>query len=114
MKQHARWYRAVLAAVAVSIVLLAAPAIASAETAQVANWRRERIGDGRVLAASPLMLTAQRILSRGQATEAARAEVLAVMNSLAHEFLYVDVSLVDLDGSVLKRKGADSGEDCRK
>src|ERR1039457_7542074 len=52
--------------------------IASAEAAQVANWRHERIGDGRVLAASPLMRTAQRILSRGQTTEGDRAEVLAV------------------------------------
>jgi hypothetical protein len=78
-------------------------AIASVKTAQIANWRHERIGDGRVLAVSPLMRTIQRILARGQATEADRAEVLAVMSRLAHEFLYADASLVDLDGSVLIR-----------
>jgi len=78
-------------------------AIASVKTAQIANWRHERIGDGRVLAVSPLMRTAQGILSRGQATAAERADVLGVMSGLAREFLYADASLVDLDGSILIR-----------
>jgi PAS domain S-box-containing protein len=78
-------------------------AIASVKAAQIANWRHERIGDGRVLAVSPLMRTAQRILSRSQATEADQADVLAVMSRLASEFMYADASLVDLDGSVLIR-----------
>src|ERR1041384_3978491 len=54
-------------------------AIANAKADQLANWRRERIGDGRVLAASPLIPVARRILASGAVTEPDRASVLAMM-----------------------------------
>ncbi|MFY9723923.1 MAG: PAS domain S-box protein [Bryobacteraceae bacterium] len=75
-------------------------AIADFKTAQIANWRRERIGDGRVVAASPLMRSARRILSGQQPAKSDRADILAAMQALSREFLYSDATLVDLDGSV--------------
>ena len=38
-------------------------AIAKAQVNQIASWRRERLGDGRVLASSTTMRIAQRVLS---------------------------------------------------
>jgi len=78
-------------------------AIADFKTAQIANWRRERVGDGRVLTVSPLMRTAQRVLKNGRATEADRTDIRNVMGRLSHEFLYTDAILVDLNGTVVIR-----------
>ena len=66
-------------------------AIAEGKTTQIANWRRERLGDGRVLASSPLMRVAQRFLSTGVPTFAERADLSAVMTQLEKEFLYTGV-----------------------
>jgi len=85
-------------------------AIAAGKVAQIANWRGERLGDGRVLAVSPLMRSAQRVLSGGPGTEADRADILAVMKRLSHEFLYTDATLVDMDGSVHLRLNPDHTE----
>ena len=78
-------------------------AIADFKTEQIRNWRRERIGDGRVLAVSPLMRTAQRVLTGWQTTTADQTDIRNVMGRLSHEFLYTDATLVDLNGSVLIR-----------
>jgi len=85
-------------------------AIADFKTAQIANWRRERIGDGRVVAASPLMRSAQRILSGGHPAKGDRIDMLAMMQALSREFLYSDATLVDLDGSVRIRLHEDHAD----
>ena len=82
-------------------------AVADFKTAQIANWRRERIGDGRVVAASPLMRSAQRILSDEQPTKEDQTDILAMMQALSREFLYSDATLVDLDGLVHIRLNED-------
>jgi PAS domain S-box-containing protein len=77
-------------------------AIASVETIQIANWRRERLGDGRLLASFPEIRAAGSRLS-GVATPAERARLRSVMATLRLQFRYDDVSLVDAGGNVLLR-----------
>lgn len=75
-------------------------AIADFKGQQIANWRSERLGDGRVLAVSPVMAEAQRALTEARPAEPDRAAILAVMRRLSREFLYTDAAVVDLNGSV--------------
>ena len=75
-------------------------AVCDVEKSQIANWRRERIGDGRVLGSLAVMAIATRVLSSAVSREADRAELLDVLSRLAREFLYADAALVDLNGSV--------------
>ena len=75
-------------------------AIADAKTKQIANWRSERIGDGLVLASSPVMRSAARVLTARTATAADRADILRYLNGLAQAFYYSSAALVDLDGNV--------------
>ena len=75
-------------------------AVVETESAQVGNWRRERLADGRVLQASPLMATAGRALSAPRAEGNDRAELTLMLGRMAREFRYADISLVDADGSV--------------
>ena len=88
-------------------------AIADFKTAQIANWRRERIGDGRVLAVSPLMRCAERILSGGHTAETDRTDLLTAMGRLSREFQYIDAALVDLDGAVRIRLNEERDPDDR-
>jgi PAS domain S-box-containing protein len=75
-------------------------AIADAKTKQIANWRSERIGDGLVIASSPAMRIAQRILSGRTATAADRTDILRLFGGLARAFSYSSATLDDLDGNV--------------
>src|ERR1700693_4659621 len=75
-------------------------AIAAMKSAQIENWRAERIADGGVMAASPIMRTARRILAGAVATQADRADFMAVFQALEHQFLYSGGALVDLHGGV--------------
>jgi two-component system sensor histidine kinase UhpB len=78
-------------------------AIAEAKVTQIANWRRERLGDGRVQASSPTMEIARRVLSARSAAStdsADRAHLIQVMKQLELEFLYTGAFLVDRDGGI--------------
>jgi len=75
-------------------------AIVNFKAEQIANWRQERIGDGRVLAVSTLAARARRLLSEPQPRKADVAEITEVMATLSQKFSYTDGMLVDLDGSV--------------
>jgi len=75
-------------------------AIARVKASQIANWRSERLGDGRVQAASGTMRIARRILSSPATSAADWADLLAVMSSLSQQFLYTGAALVDRDGKV--------------
>jgi signal transduction histidine kinase len=87
-------------------------AIADFKGEQIASWRHERIGDGRVLAISAVMAGARRLLSDQRPRETDVAEITKVLGSLSREFSYTDGMLVDLDGSVRTRLRADrSGSD---
>jgi PAS domain S-box-containing protein len=77
-------------------------AIASVETTQIANWRRERLGDGRVLATFPEIRAAGRQFA-GVPTLEQRARLRSIMAALRSEFRYDDVALVDAGGNVLLR-----------
>ena len=63
-------------------------AIADAKTKQIANWRDERTGDGLVVASSPVMQIAARVLSGKAAAEADRTDILRYLNGLAQAFYY--------------------------
>jgi hypothetical protein len=77
-------------------------AIADVTVDRIANWRRERIGDGRVLASSGwTMRLARRVLSGRDATPEDRADLLHVMKGLQQEFLYTGAALVDREGNIL-------------
>jgi PAS domain S-box-containing protein len=88
-------------------------AVAAIKTAQVENWRAERLGDGRVVAVSPLARQAGRILMGGAATETDRADFMAVFQALEHEFLYTGAALVDLEGRILVGSNVSPGESPR-
>jgi PAS domain S-box-containing protein len=73
-------------------------AVSEGKARQIASWRSERLGDGRVQMASPVISIAERILS-GRATAADRAGWLDVMTRLQDAFLYTGAALSDLDGN---------------
>lgn len=75
-------------------------AIAFEKAQQIANWREERIGDGRV-ASSAVLPFARRVLAANTATEADRVHILNVLGDYAAAFSYASGTLVDLDGTVL-------------
>ena len=75
-------------------------AIAETQVSQIANWRSERLGDGRVQASSGTMRTARRILSSRVTAPADRADLLSVLKSLSQEFLYTGAALVDREGKI--------------
>lgn len=72
-------------------------AVASATSNQVANWRGERIGDGRVLSASRAAPIAAKLLSDAEA-HGDREELTALVSRMGHEFLYTGATLADLKG----------------
>jgi len=88
-------------------------AVAAGTSSQVANWRRERIGDGHVLMSAPVMRTARRVLESRTTAEADRADLLDLMARLSGANLYTDGALVDLSGNVRLRlhdDGRDSSQ----
>jgi len=93
------WYYAHQRAAIESAVANELAAIAGFKTAQIANWRHERIGDGRVLASTPVIRSAHRILS-GRALATDQADVITAIARLSREFQYSDIVLADIDGSV--------------
>jgi len=76
-------------------------AIAEIKVDQIANWRSERLGDGRVQASSATMRLARRVLSGREATPSDRADLLDVMRRLEQAFLYTGAALVDREGNIL-------------
>jgi PAS domain S-box-containing protein len=88
-------------------------AIAAMKSAQIENWRAERIGDGGVLAASPIMRTARRILAGGAVTQADRADFIAVFQALEKQFLYSGGALVDRQGGVRIGSSVNGGDSPR-
>ncbi|SPE43413.1 hypothetical protein SBA3_910030 [Candidatus Sulfopaludibacter sp. SbA3] len=82
-------------------------AVAEAKARQLANWRRERLGDGRVFVASVTMKTVRRVLARHAATDSDRADLVAELRQLEEQFLYSGAFLVDREGGVLLRYPAD-------
>ena len=85
-------------------------AIAEMKTKQIANWRQERIGDGRVLASSPLMPLARQALAGRTLREPDRAVILRFLSALSGAFSYSSASLVDLDGKVLVELNRNHGD----
>jgi PAS domain S-box-containing protein len=79
-------------------------AVASGKAGQIVNWRNERTGDGRlVMSAAVTPLATRALLSRAP-TARDRADLLDLMARLETQFLYADVTLVDLDGKVIIRR----------
>src|SRR5579862_38996 len=91
-------------------------AIVDFKAEQIANWRQERIGGGRILTVSTLTASARRLLSEPHPREEDIAEITKVMGTLSQEFSYTDGVLVDLDGSVRIRLHQEhrTNDDARK
>ncbi len=77
-------------------------AICDARTIQIDNWRRERVGDGRLIMALGEMREGARLVA-GRGSSADRSQVLAAMRALQEAFGYADATLVNLRGNVAMR-----------
>ena len=74
-------------------------AIAEVKAIQIANWRAERLGDGRTLCSAAMAGVAQKVLS-GSETESDRTGLLDHLGRLQHAFLYAGAALVDRQGNI--------------
>jgi PAS domain S-box-containing protein len=74
--------------------------VADAERKQIAAWRRERLGDGRLLLNSPLMPTLIKALSGPRILPSEGEDLLKVMATLKREFGYSNAVLVDPTGTI--------------
>lgn len=101
------WYYSVQKREVEAVAMRETFAVASSKATQIANWRRERMGNGHVLLSSPVMHITRRILANSATTEADRADLTDVMRRLAKAYLYTDITLVDLNGNVRVRLRAD-------
>jgi PAS domain S-box-containing protein len=88
-------------------------AIVAMKSTQIENWRAERIGDGFLLAASPTMRTARRILEGAAVSEADRAGFMSVLQALERHHLYSGAALVDRQGVVRIGSGINQGDSPR-
>jgi PAS domain S-box-containing protein len=84
--------------------------VCDAKVQQIANWRRERLGDGRVLAASPASRIAERILSGEQIGDRDRGVILDMLSALSTEFGYTNGILVDVNGKTRLRLNSDASD----
>lgn len=75
-------------------------AVAEIKAKQIANWRRERLGDGRAFESLPILRLARRVLSRPDMKAADRADLLDAMERLERGFLYTAAALVDRNGTI--------------
>jgi PAS domain S-box-containing protein len=88
-------------------------AIAAMKSAQIEHWRAERIGGGDVLAASPIMRTARRMLAGVPVSQADRADFMALFHALELQVQYSGAALVDRQGVVRIGSSANQGDSPR-
>jgi PAS domain S-box-containing protein len=74
--------------------------VADAERKQIAAWRAELLGDGRLLLNLPLMPTLIKALSDSHMPSPEGADLLKVMAALKREFGYSNAVLVDRKGTI--------------
>ena len=77
--------------------------VADAERKQIAAWRSERIGDGRVLMASPSIQVIERALAGPAISNQDRSALLALITALKRHFGYSNGFLVDPSGNIRLR-----------
>src|SRR5579872_6477992 len=96
----ARWYytnqRAAMEAAAVREL----SEVAEFERKQIAMWRSERMGDGRVLMAAPSWPLVGRIISGDTVTPLQRAGLRSLALAMEREFGFLDLLLVRNDGDI--------------
>src|SRR4051812_38053696 len=93
MAAAVRWYYARQSAALEASTLRELRAIGEGKLTQIARWRSERLGDGRILAASPLMDDARRIL--GGVRPRPIDGISLYGNALKREFGYKDIMIAD-------------------
>jgi PAS domain S-box-containing protein len=76
-------------------------AISQVKVNEIADWRRERIGDGRVQSSPGTLRIARRLLTGRDVRPSDRADLLDVMRRLEEEFGYTGTALVDSEGNIL-------------
>lgn len=81
-------------------------AVARVETTQIANWRRERIADGRVLRALPARDLVRRLLER-QAGPEDIGHISEILAAMRQEYGYSAATVVDSEGDVRLRSSGD-------
>jgi PAS domain S-box-containing protein len=95
----AAWYYAIERKQAEAAVAQELTAVADVQVKQIANWRRERIGDGRVMMAHGMVNTAARVLAGSpRAGDAPLLEDVA--ERLTQEGFFYRAALMDLEGKV--------------
>ncbi|RQW84362.1 MAG: hypothetical protein EHM62_00775, partial [Methylococcus sp.] len=75
---------------------------------QIAAWRRERLGDGRLLNANRLLLAGFRDWLNGTADPTVRGDLMAIFEALQRNYGYRDYLLIDASGQVRLQSGAPS------
>jgi two-component system, cell cycle sensor histidine kinase and response regulator CckA len=83
-------------------------AIADLKVQQVVAWRRERLADARVIAATPAMPVVQQVLARAGGSDA-REQVRSWMETLRTAGGYANVILVDSHGEMCLSAGRAGG-----
>ena len=75
-------------------------AIAELKSRQIGEWRRERIGDGQILAEDGELAEAIDHFLHGKATDAALTTLGKRLRSLQRNYHYEDILLLDADGEL--------------
>lgn len=86
-------------------------AIAEGKVRQIANWRRERIGDGEVTMSASTLERASRVLSNAGSAQPDKQFLRDILQRLSVAFLYSDATLVDLDGNLHLHLNDDGRDD---
>lgn len=79
-------------------------AIADGKVNQIRNWRRERLGDGNVLAASARM--ASHVLSLPDRAQADREKLTTLLQQFREAYSYAWAVLIDREGKVVLQSGS--------
>ena len=76
-------------------------AISDLKVKQIVNWRNERLADGQVLSANPLLPRYIQKSMDKKTTESERKDILGWMDSVVRNYHYSSVYLVDRQGKIL-------------
>jgi hypothetical protein len=85
-------------------------AVSEGKVRQISNWRRERIGDGKVLMSASTESRAGHVLSDPGGAAQDAAMLHEILRRLSSAFLYSDAALVDMNGDLRLTLSAPGGD----
>ncbi len=80
-------------------------AIADLKAEQIVEWRRERLGDARVITADPALLRDIQSITVGRASSGKRQEMLGWLENFRKAYQYSNAVLLDANGKEILRRG---------